>query len=123
MRPLNLALLMAFGIGLFVLVIVAVVNDDPMGIAHAEFALPWITRAIGLFIATVSALALLWHCLEGATLDRVVVFILPLLGGLLLIERSWGTALSLGLIGVAIIVQAVFVRLPVLGGAHPPKSD
>ncbi len=78
-------------------------------LAAARGELPWATHAMGLFIATVAATGLLWKCLEGTTVDRLVGFGFAFLAGILLIEQSWSVGLAFGGVVLAIVVKETIV--------------
>ena len=109
-NPLAIGVLIAFAVVLIVLLVVALSLDDAEDIAHAEFALRWISRGIGLFIATVAAVALLAGSLSALPLGRLLTFVLPLLGGMLLVEVHWALALALGASALTFLVQRWIVR-------------
>lgn len=105
--------LVAFTIGLFVAIGLSARFGEVRHTVHAEFALTWITRAMGVFIAAVAALALLVESLEGKPAERIFRLVFPLLAGLLLIEKHWSLAVALGAMALGFVVKeivALYVR-------------
>lgn len=65
-----------------------------------EFALHWTMRFFGAVTAVVAAVGLLFIAGSKGSLERQVDLVLPLLGGLLLLNASWGLGLALGAVAV-----------------------
>jgi len=70
-----------------------------------EFALHWTMRFFGAVTAVVAAVGLLFVAGSKGSLERQLDLVLPLLGGLLLLNANWGLALAVGAITVAWLVR------------------
>jgi len=70
-----------------------------------EFALQWTMRLFGTVTAVVAAVGLLFVAASKGGLERQLDLVLPLLGGLLLINPNWGVALALGVFATAWLVR------------------
>ena len=85
-------------------------NSDPGSVLGNETALNWTLRALGSLLAVTSAFAILVRGLASESLERQFGFVLPLLAGMLLVNNHWSLALSLGAVGVALIVKEIAAR-------------
>lgn len=92
-----------------VLVVFAIVrsnsSDRPGEMIANEAALNWTQRAVGVLIAAIAAFALLLRAVASETLDRQFGFVLPLLGGMLLVTSHWSIALAFGAIGMSLLAK------------------
>ncbi len=113
-----IVVLIAFAIGLLTAIGYITTLHGPNYMVEAEFSLAWITRAIGVFIATVASLGLLLKSLGGESLDRLVSLTLPLLAGLLLNQAHWPIAIALGVIAVAVVVREIIALF-----VHPKAEE
>jgi hypothetical protein len=103
--------LILFAVALFVLIVVSAIVR-PQEVVHAEFALTWIQRGLGTFLAVAAGLGLLILGMTAPTPERMALLCLPLLGGLLLVSPHWATALALGALGLALLLRPLYVRPP-----------
>jgi hypothetical protein len=90
--------------------------EAPMKIAQLR-------QAIGLFVATAAALALLMRALAGGPAGKSVMLVATLLAGVLIIEPIWSLVLGLTLISLGVMLRAWLPiphrRLPT---THPPHE-
>ena len=70
-----------------------------------SFAVSLTALGTGAAIAAVSLFGLLQRGLSGQSLEQSMPLLLALLGGLLLYQTNWGTALALGLVATAAIIS------------------
>jgi hypothetical protein len=91
---------------------------------EAPMKLAQLRQAVGLFIATVSALALLLGGLAQEAAGRAVPLVISLFAGVLLIEPNWSVALGLAAITLAIALRAWLPvprrELPAASPQHEP---
>ena len=121
--PVVMGVLIALLILVLVLLVCAAQFDTNADREEAEFALDWITRAVGSFIATVAAVALLIAALVGARLPQHFAFVPALLAGLLLVEIHWALALSLGALPLVFLLRRGPVERIALGRSSAPVSE
>lgn len=103
---------------LVVFAIVRVNSDRPDKVLANEAALNLTQRAIGVLIAVTAAFGLFLRGdeRERETRERQLGYVLPLLGGMLLVSSHWSLALALGAVGVALIAHEWFGK----PGGPPP---
>ncbi len=91
--------------------------EAPMKIAQLR-------QAIGLFIATAAALALLMRALAGSPAGKSVMLVATLFAGVLIIEPIWSLVLGLTLIALGVLLRAWLPaphrRMPVTPSPHEP---
>jgi hypothetical protein len=91
---------------------------------EAPMKLAQLRQAIGLFIATASALALLLGGLAQEAAGRAVPLVISLFAGVLLIEPNWSVALGLSAVTLAIALRAWIPAprrdLPAASPQHEP---
>jgi hypothetical protein len=97
-----------FALIVAVVFLMAFFNDEDL--PGADMAVSWTMRAMGGLIAVIATFGLFWRALNGETLDLQFGFVLALLAGLLLVNVHWALAISLGLIGVALIIREMWMR-------------
>jgi Na+/proline symporter len=97
-----------FALVVAIIFLLALVNAR--GLSDADYAVAWTMRAAGGLIAIVATFGLFWRALHGDPLELQFGFVLALLAGLLLVNVHWSLALTLGIIGVALIVREIWLR-------------
>jgi hypothetical protein len=89
----------------------------PEGTARTEFALLWTRRVIGTLIVGICAFGLLLLALAGESLRRQADLVLPLLGGIVLLDFHWLGVVAFAVVGIALIVKET------LGPPSFPRTD
>jgi len=108
---------------LLVFVIAWSALDSQEDVLEANAALSWTMQAFGGLIAIVAAFGLFWRALNGDALELQFGFVLALLAGLLLVDMHWSLAITLGAIGVTLIIKGIIVRAyPATGTADAGYS-
>jgi hypothetical protein len=79
--------------------------------AETEFAVSWLFKIAGGFVATVASLALLVRTLEREPPASLLPFVLPLLGGILLAAPHWAVAIALAVVVIGLTAREVAVSL------------
>ena len=116
-RPLNFVILFAFAITMLVALVSSTNERQPQDALQTQMTVSLLARAIGTFIATVAALALLLKAVSGETFEQTAVLTLPLLAGLLIVQVDWSLSLPLGALGVGVITKEILALFLRKGGA------
>ena len=78
---------------------------------ETAFALSWLFKVAGGFIATVAGMALLLRSLDREPPSTLLPLILPLLGGVLLFEVHWSVAVAIAVAVIGFIAKEAAVTL------------
>ena len=105
MRTSSIVTLVLFVLSLLIM-LVWLVSQRGADAIEAPMKLAQLRHAIGLFIATASALALLLGGLGQEAVGRIVPLVVSLLAGVLLIEPHWSVALGLSAVTLAVALRA-----------------
>jgi len=106
MRSAIVLLLIVFLVSLVLFAILVGINaGDPRTQAAIIMTLPLMPKIYGILIAAASAAGLFLLAMRGEPVRKLVLTILPLLGGVLLIQPHWGVAIALAVITVVFLVD------------------
>jgi hypothetical protein len=69
-----------------------------------EFALSWVVRIVGAYIAAAAAVTMLVQVLRMAQPQTIIPSVFPFLAGLMLYQTHWSGVLGLAIVAVSYIV-------------------
>ncbi|MDQ3331745.1 MAG: hypothetical protein M3552_14000 [Planctomycetota bacterium] len=108
------------------IVLVWLVSQERTDFIEAPAKLAQLRHAIGLFIATAAALALLLRALAGDAAGKMIALTIAVLAGILLIEPNWGVALGLAAVTLGVALRAWLPvphrRMPNTPPVHDPPA-
>jgi hypothetical protein len=88
-----------------------------------EVAVHLAARVTGLVLALVGGVSLLFRSAEDRHVVNALTCSLAILGGVLIMDPLWSTALALGLVAAAVAVLAMLARRPSEPSASRPVPD
>ena len=103
---------------LVILILIIVFGSHYSSLPQGDFvfAIAIVMRAVGGLVAAACLFVMLLSVMAGKSLDQNLLPVLVFLGGVLLFEINWATALAVGMVaGAAIAVKG-------FGGSKPPPS-
>lgn len=96
MKRIRIVVVIALGIAMFVTLATVTGYNSENAVLQAQLVVSVLSRVVGLFLATVSALLIVWNALERANSETILIPGVSLLAGLAIIDQQWPTVLMLG---------------------------
>jgi hypothetical protein len=91
--------------------------------SQLQTAVRTVAQVTGLLLALLGGISLAYPAVEGKQAMNVLTCALTLAGGVLIMEPQWSVALAFGLIGVSVVLLAVFDRRLISAEPGRPVVD
>jgi hypothetical protein len=104
MKNQNIPVMVVFVV-LSVILVISALSTRSVNFAESQLKITFLTSTLGGLIALMSAVLLLFRAASGQDFTRLLPLTLPLLAGVLIVSFHWTVAVTLGVLGLALLVR------------------